>query len=203
MLTMISSLTSNPAKSTQKRHIVGLTGVALEDDFNQSDLQVVHANGKLYQVKFKEFLFQFIGELSTELEIEVDWSLSLEDAIKAGGYDSQFIDTGAKLPPSGLSGRSPVKVGLNKRDRVTTNQEWIDYLKGLGEPWIHPLVLLKIGAKFQNKQRKAPMFTVWFEGGQLWYLMLNENFGFRHVHVFRLSLVNSWFDDCLGASARK
>ena len=201
------SLTSNLAKSTQKRHVVGLTEVALNDGFTKEDLQVVHANGAHYQAGYKTFLRQFIDERSTELEFEVDFDLSWEEALKAGGYDSQYINptfTSSNLPVSVLTGKQPVKVGLNKRNSVTTNKEWLDYLKGLGQPFVHPLLLLALGAKHPDKQRETPLFTLWFdEGGRLWYLYLGGDAGERGVGVDRSGLGDDWFDFCLAVSARK
>ena len=209
MLTMSTSLTStsNPAKSTQKRHVTGLTGAALEDGFTRSGLQVVHANGAEYKRRYRQFLFQFIEELLTELEMEVDFSLSFEDVLAAGDYDYEYIAPGftaANLPVSGFTGKQLVKVGLNKRKSATTNQEWLDYLKGLGQPFVHPLLLLALGAKHPDKQRETPLFTLWFdEGGRLWYLYLGGDAGERGVGVDRSGLGDDWFDFCLAVSARK
>ncbi|MFA6304478.1 MAG: hypothetical protein WCV73_01445 [Patescibacteria group bacterium] len=137
-----------------------------------------------------------------QVVVKVDWSLSLEDAIKAGGYGSQCIAIGAKLPPSSSSGIQWVEVGLNKRESITTNQEWLDYLKGLDESFIHPLVLLAIGAKFSNMKRQAPMFTIWIDDGQLWYLYLNQDTKGWRVVMGRY-LGSGWGGHCLAASTRK
>ncbi|MDP2736743.1 MAG: hypothetical protein Q8O59_03100 [bacterium] len=150
---------------------------------------------------------KFVFVQSEKLVLEVDFDLTWEEALKAGGYDSQYIDSAfnsTKLPPNNLTGKHNILFGLNKRDKDTTSQEWLDCLKGLDEPFIDPRVLLALGAKFRDKQRTAPIFVLWFDSeGQLWCLVLGESGGDRRVGVGRDYLDDYWRGYYLAASARK
>lgn len=137
--------------------------------------------------------FRAMRQMLDCLQVQVEpWTWT--KAVEAGGYATVCIDskfTQADLPAYSLEEiRGEVEINLrHKHENMTTQQrlDSLDYDPASKEKFAHPLQVLAIGYNQSTKdeQRDNPISTVWVSPrtGQLWYLILSGNAGFRSLHV--------------------
>lgn len=135
------------------------------------------------------------------LFVTVDPSLSWDAMVKAGGYDSVYVDPGfdpALHLPAFPAGQEEAEVILRKHEVTTTTSEWLNILDddvASQEIFIHPFTALAIGASedYRDKQRETPIFVIWRDStGQLWYLVLREVGSGRILVVDRAYPDDEW-----------
>lgn len=136
--------------------------------------------------------------------LTVDYSCSIEDAVKAGNYDWKNRDINSRNFPTKKSGIAEVDVELLHFNRDMSMEEVLAELdkRGLRPAELHEL--LKLEEKFPNLQRKFPIIalgSVWRSpGGARGCPYLGR---VRFKRGLNLTWIGSSWDGCRFAAIRK
>ncbi len=142
-----------------------------------------------------------VGAVDKTLKAPTDWTITFQAAFDACGCNSTYISnsfTEEDLPAPG-TGQEQINIGLRKRTKTTTTQEWLDLLDlslESGEKFCHPLSLLAavVTPEHRNEYLMNPIFTIWKSPrtGCLWELFVGWLAGKRTARVTCVYSRDEW-----------